>query len=229
MEIAFPYLQVGSVRLVCPVDISPADLILRHDQNAPHERTRGLHLSDIYKSICVEMDRKRFDPDKPMDMVRIETGTAFEQVLEIGLVARHPGLVRPGEVACDGIIGSPDGLLLVELAEILWRLLEYKATWMSSREGMGTINPVTGEFVPHRKFWHWFVQIKGYLYMLNRVFGFGMTQVQLVVLFVNGDYSKGNGTGPQLLSWVYEFSEDDQLRNWVMLIQHARRKGMLSA
>lgn len=212
------------MQLVQSVPISAADLLVRHEGKA---RTPGLHLSDIYKSLCVEMDRKRFDPDKPMDMVRVETGNAFEEVLEIGLAMRHPGLVRPGEIVHDGIIGSPDGLLFLEV--FTWLLLEYKATWMSSRDGMGTVNPATGEFTPHRKFWHWFVQMKGYLYMLNQVYGVGMTDAQLVVLFVNGDYSKGTGTGPSLLSWIYRFSEEELLRNWAMLLQHARRKGMLSA
>jgi hypothetical protein len=212
------------MQLVSTVDISPADLIVRHELNVPHVRSGGLHLSDIYKSICVEMDRKRFDPDKPMDLIRVETGSAFEQILELGLSARHPGLLRPGEVECDGIIGSPDG---IDITPSPWRLTEYKATWMSSRGGIGTIE--NGLFTPHRKFWHWFVQMKGYLYMLNQAYpGLGMVEAQLIVFFVNGDYSKGmGGTGPQLLSWIFEIPPDDQLRNWAMLLQHAIRKGML--
>lgn len=198
-----------------PIPISPVDLIDRMHANAPHERSTGLHQSQIIKSLCTDLEPERFDPSKPMDMTRVETGFAFEHILERGLAARHPGLIRPGEVECDGISGSPDGL---DIAVDPWLLYEFKATWMSIGDG-----------IQAQKFRHWIWQIKGYLYMLK------LRHARLIALFVRGHYkwedAKVDGvvlpSGPLLLQWDFEFTENELVMNWGMLIRHARQKGML--
>jgi hypothetical protein len=195
-----------------PVELTLGDLQARHAHNAPHPRTPGLHLSDVLKDLLADKDPKRFDRSKPMDMIRVEAGFAFEHALEQALAARHPGLVRPGELVCEGVIGSPDGL---DLDIDPPRLAEYKCTWMSSAPG-----------IEDAKFWHWWIQIRCYLYMLREVCGLDLTEALLVVLFVNGDY---RNSGPQLLAWRATFDRREIVEAFAMVIKHARRKGMLAA
>lgn len=213
--------------IITPVEISSADLEDRQAANSPNERSAGLHQSTIIKSICVELDPKRFNPDTPMDRVRLETGFAFERALEGGLINRHPGLLRPGEVECDGIAGSPDGII-TDLDP--WRVAEYKATWMSSGISRAVLKAAFAgdpdaikiciSAIGHKKFWHWIVQIKGYCYMT------GLPNARLIAWFCMGDYDRAFG-GPQILAWDLDFTERDLAENWQMLVGHAKQKGML--
>lgn len=213
--------------IITPVEISTKDLEDRQAANSPNERSEGLHQSDIIKSICVELDPKRFDPSKPFDRVRLETGFAFERALEGGLIRRHPGLIRPGEVECDGVCGSPDGVITDTEP---WRITEYKATWMSSGvsnavckaayAGDATAIEQCVSAISQQKFWHWIVQMKGYCYMTN------LPDAWLIAWFCMGDYNRAFG-GPQMLSFYFHFSDRDLVENWSMLISHAKQKGML--
>ncbi len=206
--------------------ISLEEFADRREANAPNERSVTLHQSDIIKSLCIARDRERFDPSKPMDMRAIEMGFAFETVMESGLVIRDPGLVRPGEVTHLGITGSPDGLYVDTDP---WKLAEYKATKMSCRQ------PITDP-----KFWHWLVQIKGYIFALNESMGLHppMTQCWLYALFVNGDNSYKNQPcawsggrvevqGSHLHKMLLTFTAEELQNNYAMLVKHARSKGWL--
>lgn len=198
-----------------PQTIAPEELVAKMRANDPHERSVGLHQSDIIKSLAADLEPERFDSSKPMDMTRVETGFAFEHILERGLAARHTGLFRPGEVSADGITGSPDGL---DIGVDPWVLYEFKATWMSIKDG-----------IQHTKFRHWLWQIKGYLYMLQ------LHRARLIALFVRGHYKWEDATvdgvvlpsGPLLLQWDMEFTDEELLFNWAYLVKHARQKGML--
>ncbi len=192
------------------IDLDLGDLRVRHTANAPHLRSAGVHLSDITKDLMAEKDPKRFDKSKPMDMVRIEAGFAFEHALEQALAARHPGITRPGELVCEGVIGSPDGL---DLDADPPRLLEYKCTWMSSAQD-----------IQSAKFWHWWVQIRCYLYMLREQCGLDVLDAVLIAFFVNGDYRQ---SGPQLLAWHATFNRREIVEAFAMVVRHAQRKGLL--
>lgn len=211
--------------LVAPVAIGPDWFEARHAANAPNVRTPGLHLSDIYKSYMVEVAPKRFDKrDKegnpiPANVVGFEMGFAVEEMIAQGMSVRHPGLWRPGEVvhqpegARVPIIGSPDG---VDIEPNPWQLVEYKSTKMSARQ------PITDP-----KFYHWFLQMAGYLYMLNAAYGLGMDTALLIVCFICGDYAEGPATPSQILAWRFTFTEQEIIDKFAMLIRHARKKGML--
>ena len=209
--------------------IDPEELLTRHDANAAYQRSSGLHLSDIYKSLMQTIEPKRFDKRDadgnplPMDMTRIEAGSAFETILERGLAERHQGLIRPGEIDFAGVCASPDGL---DLETDPMRLLEYKATWMS-----------VGPGIDDKKFWHWWVQIKGYLHMLNQAYGCECYAARLIAFFVRGHYKYEPAPvpgfadplpdGPLLLYFDREFSPRDLQENWQMLMNHAKSRGML--
>lgn len=166
----------------------------------PSTRSPGLHLSTIIQDILRDLDPRRYGGD--FDWNRVESGTTFERVLERELMARNPNLVRPGEFHLNGIACSPDGWDPIDRV-----VEEYKWTWKSSRY------PITDD-----RFWPWAVQIKGYCHVV------GTTRARLRVFFVNGDYS--NFT-PELRSWLLTFTEQELRDNWLMVLNHARHKGLL--
>lgn len=195
-------------------------------------RTPGLHMSEIYGSLYKGLDPKRYDKRDaagnplPFDTLRMEVGTAFEEALEPALRARiitaeRPGEyatqhprdcryhripVRPGDPPCPcgaGVIFTPDHFLF----NGVFRLGEFKLTWMSIRKGL-----------KDRRFDKWFCQMKAYCYHL------GTPYARLYVLFINGDYTDHS---PQLLAWDIEFSQKELTEEWSILLRHARTKGML--
>jgi hypothetical protein len=195
-----------------PADLTLGDLQARAAYAASHLRSEGVHLSTVLKDLLADKDPKRFDRSKPIDMIRVEAGFAFEAALEQALAARHPGLMRPGEVVCEGLIGSPDGL---DLEADPPYLAEYKCTWMSSAHG-----------IEDARFWHWWVQVRCYLYMLHEACGLDVLDALLIALFVNGDY---RGSGPQLLAWRATFDRRELIEAFAMVVNHGRRKGLLAA
>jgi hypothetical protein len=209
------------------IELSPDDFDIRLHANAPNERSTGLHQSTIIKSIMAERYPKRFDPSKPLDQVKAESGFAYEHILEQGLSLRDPGLFRPGEISHLGIAGSPDGIRIPEIG--LWRLQEYKCTWMSCSKS-----------ISDPKFRHWIMQVKGYLYMLNESLGLApkMLECDVTAFFVNGNWAWEDrasvwkpGTvekpGPKMYTLPLTFTELELEQNYAELVKHARKKGWL--
>lgn len=190
--------------------------------NQPTEgyiRTPGLHLSDIYNQLYAELDPARFAKGGGPDAVKMEMGSAFEEVLEIALAHRMLA-ERPGEFAClpsgrivpvgspNSIIFSPDQFLFNGVT----RLGEFKATWMSIRQG-----------IQDKRFDKWWTQVKGYCYPLQ------LLHARLYVLFVNGDYSYRPPNGGAVLKcYDIEFTQHELDTNWSMLMRFAARKGMIT-
>lgn len=188
--------------------------------NQPAEgyvRSPGLHLSEIYNALYEEMEPDRFKKGDGPDKVKMEMGSAFEEVLEIALASRILG-ERPSEFAAlasgkvvpvgtpRSIIFSPDYLIF----NGVMRLGEFKATWMSIRQG-----------IEDKRFDKWRTQMKGYCYPLKTRFA------RLYVLFVNGDYTyKPPYGGTHLRAWDIEFSQRELDDNWSMLMRFAVKKGM---
>lgn len=166
-------------------------------------RSPGLHVSTIIKSICHEIDPKRFplsaDGDLPWN--RFEVGFTFERVLEQAFASRLPHIFRPGEIFLDGIYLSPDGI-----DPDGWVLEEYKATWMTSHDAP-----------EGAKFWHWKIQMMAYCHAL------GTLRARLRALFINGWGDKN----PQYKVWEFEFTEHELLCNWSMILRQAQAKGWL--
>jgi hypothetical protein len=198
--------------------IPDLDLIARLGQSTT-PRSEGLHLSTIYGSLMKKLQPRRFNTGKPMDMVRIETGLVFENVLEQGLREKF-ATYRPGEIVSpEGIIMTPDGFNPTDCAGE-----EFKCTWMSLRPLKGCATPYTDEYgLPRDKFLHWFIQMKGYAKWLE------VNRFNLWVLHINGEYDwkKPGGVDPQLVPTRIEFTQDEIDENWTMLINHARNEGML--
>jgi hypothetical protein len=196
-------------------EIEDSELISRLG-NSGTERSTGLHVSEIYKRLMIRLDPKRFDTGTPMDMVRVETGLLFENMLERALAEKF-GTIRPGELFSDeGIAMSPDGVNPDLMAGE-----EYKATWMSSRGGL--FEDVWKDGMTQQqvrdKFYHWVVQMLAYAKWLD------VNDFLLRVLFICGDYSKP--ITPEFRSYRFRFTQEEKDTNWDMLIGIAREEGML--
>lgn len=175
-------------------------------QGMQDERSPGLHVSTIIRSIMTTLQPKRFasrgDEGPPIEW--ISAGTIWEYLLEAAMTKLAAGhtLIRPGEIEKDGIVSTPDALSMGD-----WIVHEFKFTWMSSRDA-----------IDHIKFHHWIIQIKAYCHVL------GSKHARLHGFFVMGDYK---GSGPQPLAWDLEFTHLELIENWEMLTNHAREKGWL--
>lgn len=206
--------------------------------NAPgFVRSPGLHMSELYGSLFKERDPKRYDKkdakgeDAPFDVTVMEEGMAFEQWLEPQLRSRLFG-DRPGEFftqhdreckefgrpfaigmpvcACGaGVAYSPDWLF--DEDELV--LGEFKRTKYTLRNA---------PFDP--KFDKWMCQMKAYCFHLQT------NIARLFVLFINGDYSYKPPDGDeQIKAWQITFTDQELQRNWLMLLRHGKKKGLIPA
>lgn len=194
-----------------------ADLTARLGQSSGPRTLQVLHLSQIYGDLMSQLQPKRFDRSKPMDLVKVETGLVFENMLEKSLAEKF-ATVRPGEIVSpEGIYMSPDGVNpTMGCGE------EFKCTWMSSRVYGENLSPYTDEYgMPTKKFLHWFIQMKGYAKWLPT------DTFLLRVLHINGNYE--HPYQPEFLTHRIVFTETEIEENWTMLINHARNRGLLPA
>lgn len=194
--------------------VDDPDLIARLGESSGPRTRDKLHLSDIYKDLMQELQPRRFRSDRPMDMVKVETGLVMENMLERGLAEKF-ATIRPGEIVSDeGVYMSPDGVNPTFASGE-----EYKCTWMSTRNRVGT-TPYTDEYgMPNTKYLHWFLQMKGYAKWLQT------DNFLLRVLHINGDYN--HPYQPTFLTHRVWFTPTEIEENWNTLMNHARSRGML--
>lgn len=178
--------------IATPRDVSVADL-----QPAGPPRSLGLHVSQVLKSILVQLEPDRFGGE--MDYTRIELGFAVEALIEHAFRDRQKQINRVGELVKDGIAGTPDGIGFEGDHMIVH---EIKCTWMSA----------TG-CPDHKKFVHWLWQIKAYCHMAET------THARLHVFFVNGNYK--DLRSPQYCEWDLLFSPGELEENWQMILRAA--------
>jgi hypothetical protein len=196
---------------VVPVKHGLEDLV---GKNPPgYVRGVGLHMSEIYNDLYQDLEPKRYQRGTSPDMLRMEAGLALEAILEEGLKKRLCG-ERPGEFTDEdtGIIFSPD--LVVFNGST--RVGEMKLTWLSSRE-----MPRTPSNNLPPKFSKYTTQMMAYCRCLDTPYA------RLIGFFINGSYDRKRGLAPELLAWDIEFTSRELDENWKMLINHAKRKGML--
>lgn len=193
---------------MAPRLMPPLDITSRSHQYT--ERSDGLHLSRIYGDLLHRIDSERYGG--PPNFANFYAGLIFERALELAWMDKErlfrPGLIRPGEVTKDGIIGTPDAYDCIK-----GRPEEYKFTKKSCRQD-----------ISDPKYWHYWVQLKAYAYML------GCNGGALYICHVNGNYSRDDNdpdSGYTFRAWEDEWTDLQLEENWAMLIGHARRNGWL--
>ena len=169
------------------------------------ERPAGLHVSQIIKSLCQHLDPVTYG--QPMDMVKVDMGLKFEEVLETAFASGASSTFRPDPILVPpGIWCSPDG---VDPEISPWAVEEFKLTWYSASK----------DCPQHPVYWPWLVQIKAYCHALETRYA------KLWVLHINGDYKPPRPWPPKVMG--LEFSAMEIAENWSMLVTHAQQRGWL--
>lgn len=191
-------------------ELDPVDYpgcILGTPTESGSTRSQGtLHLSTIYRDMEEQalLARKNEMGEDELSWYGA-AGFLWEHVFSAAYVEsiRQRNLVRPDEWECDGIVGSPD---LIRVDD--WTLIELKFRWMSSNK--------FDQLEKH--FWLELVQIKGYCKMV------GTWQAELHVFFCNGDYRPPR---PRVRAVSLQFTEQEIEESWLVIKNHAKRRGML--
>lgn len=189
------------------------------------ERAPGLHLSDIIKKEMFRRDRK-FNPDNPLDMMTLEVGHTWEEVLAHALHRRElkggpKAGYRPEQFQYAGVWMSPDWL---NPGNEEFPLEEWKATKASKRKDLLDD--------PDPKHWYWFPQFMGYAKGVSERLGIPVRGCIVRVWYINGDYTyeSKNGEHTMLRDYVkyrVSFSQQEVDDNWRKLMSMARRDGLL--
>ena len=196
------------------LELSTEGLVNAQELARAHGGSRtegGVHVSEIIRDIQNKVThkgkRKPYDQLSPEERRRMgnftSMGWAFERVIEAALrevwgvyFSGSDRYEKTGSLLLEGLTGTPDWLDQKE-----WAVVEFKATWRSSRRDLET------------DFGAWIWQIKAYCKLL------ATRSAQLYVFYVNGDYRE---SGPQLKAYSLSFSEREIEENWAMLKNHAR-------
>jgi len=187
-----------------------------------HRRSPGVHLSGVIRYIAIRSGILRSvdstgrwagdgdieDDEMPM---RMAVGFAWEQ-WAAGL---YPFMhYQPGEMSCDEIYGTPDGLSENPSRGNGYEILleEFKATWKSAHT-----HPITGQ-------WMWMRQVMGYLKMLREGGYPDAHLARMHVLWVNGGYRP---PAPRYIRYLIDFTAHEIDTCWGLLLRHRDNPGVI--
>lgn len=173
-------------------------------QDRSHDKP---HVTGLIKGLGTALKIKPFvekEGPSPLELAGnnySELGFIFETLLEQSWKERLG--IRPGEIECEGVVGSPDGLSVSPYGPCIE---EYKCTWSSSKKQ------------PHEE-WRYMMQVKAYCYMT------GVKTVLFRILYINGDYKPPM---PQYKTYLYEFDQEEIDTAWSMLRNYGLSVGILT-
>ena len=165
------------------------------------ERSEGLHMTPIIEDLLATLYGARDETPDEERRLQFEKGYLWERVLSMAY--GESAAFRPGEVDCDGVLCSPDGIV-VEDGEVV--VEEYKATAFSSVK--------TPDQVPR-----YMMQIKGYCYAM------GAVRARMRILYLNGN--SRDVRHPQYEVFEFTFTQSELAENWAAILAHARGRGWL--
>ena len=183
-------------------------------------RPPGLHLGAVLHRMKVAAGDKVDGVEGDQEGVRMQEGFLLESALEYVaagmtldgalelafkryMIAIRSGITRQVAVERDGIHMTPDAL------DPERGLIEsYKMTRRSLR-GARTQEDFEANF------WIWLCQEKSY------ALACGVDTCRWIVLWQAGDYSRGVGSGPQMLECTATFTPEELLANWATVLMHA--------
>lgn len=176
----------------------------------PMHRAPGDHVSTIVNRICVKLGKFDEDRERPAQ-IQFEVGNTFEDFMADRLAARfardNPSRYIHGlELGRDDITGNVD---LFDTEDFV--IEECKFTKMSIRHSYD--NGIEGD-----KFWHYWVQIKAYCWMI------GCNTGRLHICFVNGNWKHGKddpiGFSYQYRAWEWTWTDQELANNWRMILNN---------
>lgn len=175
------------------------------------DRPAGVHLSDIIKALTKELFPKDWYDESKLgaaEFARVrlqwEAGLMWEDALALGLGTRYAPRWEPKQTA-EGIWLSPDGVQIDQ--DRGYNVIhEYKYTSMKSdKSPKGVIR------------WLW--QVKAYC------LHFAAMEAVFHVFYARGNYQPP--FMPEYKVWRCEFTPQELIDNWTMLVNFARAKGMI--
>ncbi len=176
-------------------------------------RSKGLHVSTLIKRIAVNMGLikslkamgGKWKAEPVLDEEDFPLIMAMGMAWEDWLSQQYSEMIyHPGELALDGVAGSPDGITPCELPEGAGDAVieEFKLTLKSGRHD-----------IHHSNYLMWLWQVMAYCKML------GTLCARLHVLFINGCYDyAAPGLPPIYRIYVLQFSQEEVDRTWAMLM-----------
>ena len=153
-----------------------------HRKQPPMKRSSGVHLSGIIHALS---DRGGYKDSDEMPL-RMALGMAWENWI-IGMLPTVKW--QPGEWECDGVYGTPDGLITKPLT-----LQEFKLTYDSIHKWKDPLE---------YNRWRW--QLAGNCFVM------GIKDVVLHVLWVNGDYKPPS---PKYIRYSYNYTDEELQSFW---------------
>jgi hypothetical protein len=193
-------------------------------------RTSGIHFSSIVRHVALktgELAKEYANAPSLTDLinntdlitanhtgpiVRSAVGFMWETWLATRIHNANPNFThQPGELVCDGVIATPDGIEETTALDITWHphtnyvIHEFKATWKSSGY------PVTDQLM-----WLW--QCMGHCYMLGKELDQPVLTAVIHPLYLAGDYRSQRD--PVYKPTVIEFDQEELEMNWKMLMQY---------
>ena len=166
-----------------------------------HARSDGVHLSQIIRDLEETLYPNKYAGTTHWNLnIAAQVGVMWELVLERAY--RDLFAVDVGELICDGVFGTPDGVGFDDDGPYVE---EYKATYKGSDK-----SPVD--------VFHYRMQGLGYCKML------GVDRVMYRIIHLMGDWK---GSGPQYRVWMIHWDQQEIDETWQSLLNHAKYKGWL--
>lgn len=152
----------------------------------PINRSERIHLTSIIHAMettIAETEGRVTDATR----MQFEKGWLWEVALSRAFGEK--AAIRPGEVECEGIVGSPDGVVYEGGVPVC--VEEYKCTALSSAKRPSDV-------------WRWMAQVMGYCYMLGVVWArFRVLHLSFV---------------PEYRVWDITFTQRELDENWSALL-----------
>ncbi|MFA5354824.1 MAG: hypothetical protein WC291_11395 [Thermodesulfovibrionales bacterium] len=164
------------------------------------KRSPGVHLMDVIKDMARELFNAGLKyVDGVPDPVMFEKGFIWERLLSRAF--GDDKVTRPGEIMCDGIACSPDGIEVDEAGEIV--VWEYKCTTMGTKHSPEDT-------------WSWKMQALGYCHVV------GANTAIFRILHLLRDWKEERHV---YAVWRLEFTDAEIEDTWMSIVNHAKMRG----
>lgn len=180
----------------------------------PRSKDSRPHLTDILNDLADAIGAGKGNKYAPISEKDLEFyaagGWLWERVFNLAHAESiaDGSMWSPGEIECEGIVGTPDRLLIEDARGLV--VQELKCRWQSANKFDSL----------EKNYWVELAQIQSYCYMLST------NHADIHVFYVCGDWKPPI---PKARSAHLEFSDQELHDNWKMIRNHAVRKGWLAA
>lgn len=188
---------------------SDLDSLVTHQWPDP-VRSPGVHVSSIIRHIATKSGLYTFEAQQDDMGLRVLIGMGWEAMC---VRLYEQVLWQPGELECDEVYLSPDGLGRSGDNDD-WCIDEFKYTGLSRRVKGG--KEKQHKRITDMLMWMW--QVMSYCYAMERTYEVPVRYARLHVCWSRGDYSYPQVE--QYVRYLVRFEEEELQRNWNMLMEN---------